>query len=107
MSDDPVRDACKQIGGFDPGPIPQPPRAGDPPVPPANGVACHDCPGFGNYYPGVTECFNDDGEGADPDGRHVTSPVFITDKPLGRVDDHDNYVASRGLWAYDAEEADG
>lgn len=65
----------------------------EPQVPPANGVECIDCPGFGNYYEGEVECPEE------PD--HVTEPVYISSKPLGRSDDDESRVGEQ--WIYDAQ----
>lgn len=64
-------------------------------IPPPNGVHCLDCSGFGNYYRDATEC---------PDvPEHITEDVYISDVPLGLLDDADFKVGSRQLWVYDDE----
>lgn len=66
-------------------------------APTANGVACIDCGGFGNYYRDHLEC--------PMDLEHVTEPVFISDSPLGWEHDEDYKVGRKQLWVYPAEES--
>lgn len=65
-----------------------------PAIPDANGVECHEC-GInlaGDYYEG-DECPNDP--------EHATTPVYMTEEPLGRDDDADNYVGNLCAYVYD------
>lgn len=68
----------------------------EPAIPDANGVECHDCGSLaGDYHEGNPR------DGCPESSDHPTSPVYISEEPLGRSDDDDNYVGSIGKYVYD------